>query len=103
MAGITTMEAANRYLEEVYRPAFNIELRQPAMEEGSAFVAFLGGALDDILCEQFERTVGHDNCIRFPGPGAANPGGPAPLPLRQGEGAGPSLCGWKLGHFSWPA
>jgi len=67
LAGITTMEAANRYLEEVYRPAFNIELRQPAMEEGSAFVAFLGGALDDILCEQFERTVGHDNCVRFEG------------------------------------
>jgi hypothetical protein len=26
-------------------------------EEGSAFVAFLGGALDDILCEQFERIL----------------------------------------------
>jgi len=67
VAGITTMEAANRYLEDVYRPAFNAELRQEAAEEGSAFVAFLGGALDDILCEQFERTVGHDNCIRFEG------------------------------------
>lgn len=65
--GITTMEAANRYLEETYRPAFNAEFRQPAMEEGSAFVPWLGGALDDILCEQFERTVGHDNCVRFEG------------------------------------
>ena len=67
VAGITTLEAANRYLEDVYRPAFNAEFRQEAAEEGSAFVAFLGGALDDILCEQFERTVGHDNCIRFEG------------------------------------
>jgi transposase len=66
-AGITTLEAANRYVAEVYRPAFNAEFRQEAVEEGSAFVAFLGGALDDILCEQFERTVGHDNCIRFEG------------------------------------
>ena len=54
-------------MAEVYRPAFNAEFRQEAVEEGSAFVAFLGGALDDILCEQFERTVGHDNCVRFEG------------------------------------
>jgi hypothetical protein len=66
-AGITTLEAANRYLEEVYRPAFNAEFQQPAREEGSAFVPWIGGSLDDILCEQYERTVGHDNCVRFEG------------------------------------
>lgn len=66
-AGITTLEAANRYLEEVYRPAFNVEFQQPAMEEGCAFVPWVGGALDDILCEHYERTVGHDNCARFEG------------------------------------
>jgi len=66
-AGIATLEAANRSLEEVYRPAFNAEFQKPALEEGSAFVPWIGGALDDILCEQFERTVGHDNCIRFEG------------------------------------
>lgn len=66
-AGITTLEAANRYLEEVYRPAFNVEFQQPAREEGSAFVPWVGGALDDILCEHYERTVGHDNCVRFEG------------------------------------
>lgn len=64
-AGITTLEVANRYLEEVYRPAFNAEFAQPAREEGNAFVPWIGGSLDDILCEQFERTVGHDNCVRF--------------------------------------
>jgi transposase len=67
LAGITDMESANRYLREVYRPAFNAEFAQPSMEEGSAFVPFLGGSLDDILCEQFERTVGKDNCVRFEG------------------------------------
>jgi transposase len=66
-AGVTTLEAANRYLAEHYLPAFNAEFRQPAMEEGSAFVPWIGGSLDDILCEQYERTVGHDNCVRFEG------------------------------------
>lgn len=66
-AGVTTLEVANRYLAEHYRPAFNAEFRQPAMEEGSAFVLWIGGSLDDILCEQYERTVGHDNCVRFEG------------------------------------
>jgi transposase len=67
LAGITDREAANRYLKEVYRPAFNAEFAMPPQEEGSAFVAFIGGSLDDLLCEQFERTVGKDNCVRFDG------------------------------------
>jgi len=30
LAGITDMETANRYLRDVYRPAFNVEFAQPA-------------------------------------------------------------------------
>lgn len=67
LAGITEMAAANRYLAETYRPAFNAEFMQPAMEEGSAFVAWIGGSLDDILCERHERQVGPDNCVSFEG------------------------------------
>lgn len=67
LAGITTMEAANRYLKDTYLPAFNAEFAVPPREEGSAFVPLLGIRLDDILCEQFERTVGKDNCVRFEG------------------------------------
>ena len=67
LAGIADMAAANRYLHEVYRPAFNAEFMQPAMEEGSAFVTWIGGPLDDILCERFERAVGNDNCVSFEG------------------------------------
>jgi len=67
LAGITDMESANRYIAEVYVPAFNAEFAVPAREEGTAFVPWIGGALDDILCEQFERTVGNDNCVRFEG------------------------------------
>jgi transposase len=65
LAGIVDLAAANRYLEEVYRPRFNAQFAVPAREEGSAFVPWIGGELDDVLCEQFERTVGHDNCVRF--------------------------------------
>jgi transposase len=65
--GITTMDAANRYLAEVYMPAFNREFMQPATEEGSAFVRWIGTNLDDVLCEQHERTVTADNCVSFDG------------------------------------
>ena len=67
LAEITDMTAANRYLQEVYLPTFNAEFAQLPQEEGTAFVPFLGGDLKDILCEQFERTVGKDNCVRFNG------------------------------------
>jgi transposase len=65
--GITTLAAANRYLSVTYRPAFNDEFTAPAQESGSAFVPLMGVELDDVLCEQFERTVGHDNCVAFEG------------------------------------
>lgn len=67
LAGIRDMDAANRYIRELYLPTFNAEFMQPAMEEGSAFVAYIGTELDDILCEQHERVVGKDNCVSFEG------------------------------------
>ena len=67
LAGISGMEAANRYLSDVYLPAFNAEFSQAAPSIGSAFVPWIGDRLEDILCEQFERTVGADNCVRFEG------------------------------------
>jgi transposase len=63
--GITTMEAANQYLDTVYRPAFNARFTEKPAEEGSAFVPWIGGNLDDYLSEHFERTVGRDNCVSF--------------------------------------
>ena len=65
--GITDMNAANRYLSQVYLPAFNAEFMQPPLEDGSAFVPWKGENLDDILCEQDERTVSADNCVSFEG------------------------------------
>jgi len=66
-AGIKGMAAANEYIQQVYMPAFNAEFMQPAMEEGSAFVPYVGRDLSDILCEQHERVVGNDNCVSFEG------------------------------------
>jgi hypothetical protein len=65
LAGISDLAAANRYIARKYLPAFNAEFAVPARETGSAFVPWIGGNLDDILCEQTERTVGHDNCVRY--------------------------------------
>jgi hypothetical protein len=65
--GIVTMEAANRYLVKEYLPAFNAEFMQPAAEQGTAFIKWIGANLDDILCEQYERTVTADNCVSFEG------------------------------------
>jgi len=65
--GITEMAAANAYLQAHYLPGHNAEFTGPAAQEGSAFVAHAGGDLSDILCEQYERVVGQDNCVRFEG------------------------------------
>lgn len=67
MYNIVTMEEANKYLAEVYMPAFNAEFKVPAIEPGSAFVPWISGSLDDALCEQYMRVVGKDNCVSFEG------------------------------------
>jgi transposase len=64
---ITDMEEANRYLQQTYLPAHNAEFCQPPLEEGAAFVGWVGANLDDILCEQYGRVVGRDNCVSFEG------------------------------------
>ena len=64
---ITEMNDANRYLAQVYLPAYNAEFMLPAQEEGSAFIPWTGENLEDILCEQEERTVSADNCVSFEG------------------------------------
>jgi hypothetical protein len=64
--GITTMEAANRWLAEVYRQDHNARFAVAAAEEGSAFVPFVGD-LDNILCIAQERVAGLDNTVRYDG------------------------------------
>jgi len=63
--GITTMEAANQYLRKRYRSGFNAEFSCEPREPATVFVPYIGTELRDILCEQYERTVGNDNCVHF--------------------------------------
>lgn len=67
VAGITDMNEANAYIRNVYMPAFNDEFAVLPEEAASMFVPWSGTPVEDILCEQFERTVGNDNCVRFDG------------------------------------
>ncbi len=67
LAGITTMEAANRFLREVYLPAHNARFAVAPEQPGSAFVPDRLAAYRDILCVQEERTVGNDNTMRYRG------------------------------------
>jgi hypothetical protein len=64
VAGITTMEAADRFLENVYLPRHNAAFARIPEDAGSAFVPF-AGLLGDILCVQEERRVGNDNTVRY--------------------------------------
>jgi hypothetical protein len=66
-AGITDMDAANRYMEQVYRQAHNREFAVQSILSGSAYVPFISGNLPDILCEQHDRKVDNDNCVSFEG------------------------------------
>lgn len=65
--GIIDMEEANQYIRDVYLPNFNTEFMHSSSQEGSAFIPCIAGNLDDILCEQYERTVSPDNCVSFEG------------------------------------
>ena len=64
LAGVTGIDAANRFLKEVYLARHNARFAVTAEAEGTAFVPF-AGALDDHLCVQEERLVGNDNCVRY--------------------------------------
>ena len=59
------MAAANRHLREVFLPAHNAKFRAPAAEPGTAFIAYVGRDLADILCLQEDRVVGRDNCVAY--------------------------------------
>ncbi len=65
LAGISTVEAANRWLREVYIAEHNERFAIDAEQEGSAFVADATEAWREILCIQEERTVGNDNTVKW--------------------------------------
>jgi hypothetical protein len=48
-------------------PITNRRFAVPAAEPGSAFIAYAGPPLEEVLCIQQERQVGRDNCVRWNG------------------------------------
>jgi transposase len=67
LSGISTMAAANRFLQRTYLRAHNQRFRVTPSEFDSAFVPYVGGKLSDILCVQEARVVGNDNTVRYEG------------------------------------
>jgi len=63
--GITTVEAANRFLQEHYVAEFNRRFQVAAAQHGSAFIACPRRNLDLIFSLRFERTVNRDNTVSF--------------------------------------
>jgi transposase len=67
LAGITTVEAANVWLRDSFIAEHNGRFAVDAAQEGSAFAADTSGAWREILCIQQDRTVGHDNTVKWDG------------------------------------
>ena len=67
LAGITTIEAANRFIAEVYLPDHNARFVVEPIEPGSAFVPDPASAWRDILCVREDRVVDRDNTVRYHG------------------------------------
>lgn len=67
LAGITTVEAANRWIAGTYIAAYNASFAVVAEQPGTAFVAIHEDAWRHTLCIQEHRQVGNDNTVRWRG------------------------------------
>jgi hypothetical protein len=66
-AGITDLEAANRFIREVYLAAHNARFAKPPAIAQSAFVAADPTMLAEVLCVEEERVVARDNTVAYAG------------------------------------
>jgi hypothetical protein len=66
-AGITTIAAANAWLEDHYKAEHNRQFAIAPEEEGTAVVPDREGTWRDILCVIEERVVGNDNTVAWNG------------------------------------
>lgn len=76
-AGITDIEAANRFISEVYLPEHNARFAKPPAVAESAFVAAGPGQLAEILCVEETRIVARDNTVSYEGLSLQLPPSPA--------------------------
>src|SRR5881227_17828 len=65
LAGIRTLEEANRFLREQYIAEFNRRFAVPAVEVGTAFVPARRRDLDRVFSLQHERVVNRDNTVQL--------------------------------------
>jgi len=65
LAGIRTLEGANRFLREQYMAEFNRRFAVPAAEVGTAFVPARRRDLDRVFSLQHERVVNRDNTVQL--------------------------------------
>ena len=78
LAGITEIEAANRFIEKSYLPDHNRRFATEPELQDSAFVPLVPPEqADNILCRQEERVVGNDNTVRYERRVLQIPAGPA--------------------------
>ncbi len=63
LAGITTLEEANRFLRERYIGQFNAQFAVPAAERGTAFCQCVRRDLEWVFSIQTERVVSKDNTV----------------------------------------
>jgi transposase len=63
LAGLTSLEEANRFLREHYIGEFNAKFTTPAAERGSAFRKCSRRDLDWVFSLQTERVVSKDNTV----------------------------------------
>ena len=65
LAGIGTIEEANRFLEATYLPAVNAKFARPARDSADGHVPLLDADLREIMCFEHERVVGNDFVVAF--------------------------------------
>ncbi len=67
LAGVADLDAANRFIAEIFLPDYNARFAVAAAEPGTAFVAVVRAQWQDVLCVQEERIVRNDNTVAFQG------------------------------------
>jgi transposase len=66
LAGIHSIEQANRFLEDTYLPAINARFAKPATEPEDAHVQLVDGTdLRDVFCFEEHRVVSRDYVLQF--------------------------------------
>ena len=65
LRNISTLAAANQFLQDYWIAYHNKNFTVPAQQEGTAFVPYWGADLNKIFSIQEERVIGNDNTVTF--------------------------------------